>query len=190
MKHFKKLIGDRIYLSPISFSEDAVEQFAEWLNDFNVTDYTGRSGKILTLEQEREYFEKSCKSTGNIYFDIVTLEGDKLIGRISLNGIEWIPRIATMGIFIGDENFRNNGYGTEAIRLLLEYGFKYLNLHNIRLSLIDVNERAHKSYLKCGFKDTGRHREIIFVNGKYHDMLYMDILESEFSGDFIRNKNL
>ena len=96
LKHFKKLIGDRIYLSPISFSEDAVEQFAEWLNDFNVTDYTGRSGKIFTLEQEKEHFEKSCKNTENIYFDIVILKDDKLIGRISLNNIEWIPRGATI----------------------------------------------------------------------------------------------
>lgn len=53
MKYFKKLVGERIYLSPRN-SED-VEQFTEWLNDFNTTDYIGRSGASVTLDMEREY---------------------------------------------------------------------------------------------------------------------------------------
>ena len=53
MKYFKKLVGDRIYLSPRN-SQD-VELFTKWLNDFQVTDYTGRSGSIVTLEGERQY---------------------------------------------------------------------------------------------------------------------------------------
>ena len=51
MKYFKKLLGDRIYLSPRSI-EDA-EKFAEWMNDFGVTDYTGRSGQIMSLQGEK-----------------------------------------------------------------------------------------------------------------------------------------
>ena len=53
MKYFKKLEGDRIYLSPRN--SDDVEKFTEWLNDFQVTDYTGRSANVLTLQGEREY---------------------------------------------------------------------------------------------------------------------------------------
>ena len=53
MKYFKKLVGERIYLSPRN-SED-VEQFTEWLNDFNTTDYIGRSGASVTLDTEKEY---------------------------------------------------------------------------------------------------------------------------------------
>ena len=53
-----------------------------------------------------------------------------------------------------------------------------------------MNERAHKCYLKCGFKDTGLSREQYFIDGKYYDKLYMDILESEFNGDYIKNKNI
>ena len=78
----------------------------------------------------------------------------------------------------------------KSLNILLEYAFRYLNLHSIRLTLLDVNERAHKCYLKCGFKDTGCDRDEIFLNGKYHNKLHMDILESEFNGDFIRNKNI
>lgn len=190
MQYFKKLIGDRIYLSPKGVSDEEIEKFTEWMNDFQVTDYTGRSGQITTLVGEREYLESSAKSTEKRNFNIIELNENKLIGTLGLEHINWIERSAVLGIFIGEKDFRSNGYGTEAIRLLLEYGFQYLNLHSIRLDLLAINERAHKCYLNCGFKDAGRSREEIFLNGKYYDKLHMDILENEFEGDFIRNKNI
>ena len=104
--------------------------------------------------------------------------------------IKSIERSAELGIFIGDEAYRSNGFGAEAIKLILEYGFKYLNLHSIKLDLLSVNERAHKCYLKCGFKDKGVDRDAIYLNGKYYDKLHMDILENEFTGEYIRNKNV
>lgn len=190
MQYFKKLIGDRIYLSPKGVSEESVKKYTEWMNDFNVTDYIGRTDQIVTLTGEKEWLENCAKNTDNREFDIVELNSNKLVGTISLGQFSWVNRSSVLGIFIGDKDFRDNGYGTEAINLLLEYGFKYLNLHSIRLDLIAINERAHKCYLKCGFKDTGRSRDAIFLNGKYYDELHMDILESEFDGDYIRNKNV
>ena len=190
MQYFKKLIGDRIYLSPKGASDEEIEKFTEWMNDFQVTDFTGRSAQITTITGEKEWLENSTKDTENRIFNIVELNENKLIGTVGLERFNWIERSAVLGIFIGDKDYRSNGYGTEAIKLLLEYGFRYLNLHSIRLDLLSVNERAHKCYLKCGFKDTGCSREQIFLNGKYYDKLHMDILESEFEGDYIRNKNV
>ena len=190
MKYCKKLVGDRIYLSPKGVSEEEIEKFTEWMNDFQVTDYIGRTSQITTYSSEKEYLENAEKGTDKRTFNIVNLEDDKLIGTVGLEHIHWVERSAVLGIFIGDKEFWSNGYGTEAIKLLLEYGFKYLNLHSIRLDLLSVNERAHKCYLKCGFKDTGASREEIFLNGKYYDKLHIDILESEFEGNYIRNKNI
>ena len=190
MKYFKKLIGDRIYLSPKNVSDETIEKFTEWLNDFQVTDYIGQTTNMITLQSEKEWMENAVKNDKVRTFDIVCLENNKLIGTIGLNGFNWIARRASLGIFIGDREYRNNGYGPEAINLLLEYGFKYLNLHSIGLSLVAINERAHKCYLKCGFKDTGRSRDKLFINGNYYDMLDMDILENEFKGDYIKNKNV
>lgn len=186
MKYFKKLVGDRIYLSPRN--TDDVEIFTEWMNDFQVSDYTGRSGYITTLGGEKAYLEANNESDGN--FVIVTLDGDKMIGTVSLENFDYINRTATLGIFIGDENYRNNGYGTEAIRLILEFGFRYKNLQNIKLDLMEFNERALKCYKKCGFKEYGRRRKCKFINGKYYDSISMDILAEEFDGDYIRNKNI
>lgn len=188
--YFKKLIGDRIYLSPKGVSDEEITKFTEWMNDFQITDYTGRSSQIMTWQSEKEYLEKATKNNENKNFNIIDLKSDKLIGTVGLEKFNYIARSAVLGIFIGDSDYRSNGYGTEAIKLLLEYGFKYLNLHSIRLDLLSINERAHKCYLKCGFKDTGCSRESIFLNGKYYDTLHMDILENEFNGDYIRNKNI
>lgn len=186
MKYFKKLIGERIYLSPRN--GDDVEKFTEWLNDFETTDYIGRSAYITTLESEKKYFEDNMNK--NYGFFIVTLENDKLIGTVSLEEHDFINRTATLGIFIGDKEYRNKGYGTEAIKMILDYGFNYLNLNNIKLNLISFNERALKCYQKCGFKEYGRRRKCKYINGKYYDSIEMDILAEEFCGDYIKNKNI
>ena len=188
--YYKKLLGDRIYLSPKGVTEEEIEKYTKWMNDFNVTDYIGRSPFVVSLSGEKEWLEKSLKTSNNRDFNIIDIKSNQLIGSITFENIDFISRKAILGIFIGDDEFRSKGYGTEAINLILEYGFKYLNLHSIRLDLLSINERAHKCYLKCGFKDTGRTREGIFIDGKYYDILHMDILETEFIGDYIRNKNI
>ena len=186
MRYFKKVLGDRIYLSPRN-SED-IEKFTEWLNDFETTDYLGRSGIIITLDGEKRFLEEN--SMLECALAIVTIEDNKMIGTISLEQINWIDRTGTLGVFIGDKDYRNSGYGTEAIRLILEYGFKYMNLYNIKLDVMEFNKRAIKCYEKCGFKECGRRRKCKFINGKYYDSISMDILSDEFEGDYIRNKNM
>ena len=182
MKYYKKIVGDRIYLSPRN-SED-YELFAEWLNDPQVADYIGKSASLITNEAEKEFLDKNNNPEAT--FAIVDLEKDKMVGTV---GIE-LNRRGTLGIFIGDKDYRDKGYGTEAIRLVLEYGFKYLNLKNIKLDLVSANERAYRCYQKCGFKEYGRRRKCQFINGKYYDKISMDILDEEFEGNYIRNKNL
>ena len=118
------------------------------------------------------------------------MDDDKMIGTVSLEDINHINRCATLGIFIGDKDFRGKGYGTEAIKLVLEYGFKYLNLKNVKLDLMEFNERALKCYKKCGFKEYGRRRNCKFINGKYYDSIAMDILAEEFKESYIKNKNI
>ncbi len=63
MKYLKKLIGERIYLSPKGSSEEEIQKFAEWMNDFQVTDYTGRTSQITTYASEKEYLENAEKDT-------------------------------------------------------------------------------------------------------------------------------
>ena len=186
MKYFKKLVGERIYLSPRNIED--VEIFTKWMNDFFVTDYTGRSDRIVTLQDEKEYLERVDKDKNVLA--IIDIKTDKIIGTIGLHNVDNINRTATLGIFIGDDEYRSKGYGTEAIRLILDFGFNYLNLNNIELALMEFNQRALKCYQKCGFKEIGRRRKSKFINGKYYDSILMDILAEEFTESFIKNKNI
>ncbi len=190
MHYFKKLVGERIYLSPKSCEEEDIIKFTEWMNDFEITDYIDNSSMLFSYESEKEWVIASAKKSSPGNFNIIDLETNELIGSVGFDNIKDVSRSAVLGIFIGNDKYRSNGYGTEAIKLLLEYGFKYLNLHSIKLTVLDVNVRAYKCYIKCGFKETGRDREAMYLNGKYHDLIHMDILESEFTGDYIKNKNV
>lgn len=189
MKYFKKIVGESLYLSPIS-AEDA-ETFVEWMNDFGITDFTGRSAQITTLENEKEWLAEATSGKKYIFAIISeTIEGHELIGTVELMNIREFDRSATAGIFIGKNNKRGHGIGTEALNLLVEYGFLYLNLHSINLSVLADNPRAIRCYEKVGFKECGRMREARFIGGKYRDVIYMDLLASEYKGGFITNRNL
>ena len=188
MKYYKKLIGKRIYLSPMN-TEDA-EKYVEWISDFKVTDGIGRSCNLLTVEGEKSWLEKESLNFKDYNFAIVKKDSDQLIGNCSIVKINPKDRCAEVGIFIGDEENRNKGYGTEALKMLLDYGFNYLNLNNIQLGAMSFNDRAISCYKKVGFKEYGRRRESYFLNGKYYDIVFMDILAREFKGDYIINKNI
>lgn len=186
MKYFRKLEGDNIYLSPKNIED--VNIYTKWLNDFQTTDYIGRSAQLYSLETEREYLENH--SNDEATFAIIRKSDDEIIGTIGLEQINHVHRKGTLGIFIGDKESRGKGFGSEAIKLILDYGFNYLNLNNIKLDVLDVNSRAIACYKKCGFKEIGIRREANYTNGKYHDIISMDILAKEFNGDSIKNKNL
>ena len=115
---------------------------------------------------------------------------NKIVENCGIEKIDYINRTGILGIFIGQEEARNKGYGKETVKLLLDFGFNYLNLHSIELKVMSFNKRAIKCYEKCGFKEVGRRREAYFLNGKYHDVIEMDIIRREFKENIIKNKNI
>lgn len=184
MKYFKKLIGKKVYLSPINV-EDA-EQYCQWLNDFEVAQNLLIFDQQLSLEKEKVILNNMQKNDAQV-FSIVDLKTDKLLGNCSIFRINLRNRKAEVGIFIGNKEFWNKGYGTEALSLLVDYGFNILNLNNIMLEVFDFNQRAFKAYQKVGFKLIGKRREAIILAGKKHDEIYMDILAEEFKSPFIKH---
>ena len=104
----------------------------------------------------------------------------KLIGSLAFNEIDWRNRAAEFGIMIGDKTYWNRGYGTEAVRLLVNHGFNTLNLNRIFLRVFENNPRAIRAYEKAGFVHEGRLRQAEFRDGKYIDVLMMSMLKDEF----------
>lgn len=179
MKYFKKIVGEKVYLSPMN-SDDYLK-YTEWLNDFEITKYLDRHALIQTIDNEKEWLNNQKKDQCTLA--IIDKNTDRLIGNIGFMHIDNINRTAELGIFIGDKDYLSRGYGSEAIMLILDFGFNYLNLNNIMLKALDFNKRAIKAYEKCGFKIFGTWNECIYFNGKYIDVVYMNILKKDFDSN-------
>jgi len=172
--------------------------FVQWIND---PDVLAGIGIYLPFSQaeEDEWFEGMLKHPADEHImaieirtqaereglrtDEVTepgVEKWKLIGSCGFFNIDHRARSAELGINIGDKRYWNQGYGTEAVRLLCQHGFHTLNLHRIFLRVFETNPRAIRAYEKAGFTHEGRQRQAEFRNGKYIDVLIMSILQEEF----------
>lgn len=180
MKYYKKIIGERLYLSPIN--TDEVDTYLKWMNeDKTLAVNFGQYSRMVSLKSDLNWLYEPPQNMHR--FAIVLLDNDMLIGSISLHNIDHLNRNAYIGIFIGGEAQRNKGYGAEAIRLVLNYGFKTMNLHSINLTVHADNFAGMSCYKKVGFREVGRLPEVLFIDGKYVNKVYMSILEHEFSSD-------
>ena len=184
-KYLKKLIGDNIYLSPISV--DDVEEYAEMVNDIKVSVGLGYLSytNIIDFESEKEFLISVKKEK---MFAVRLLENDELLGNIGFNSLDIINRNGALGVLIGNPRHQRKGYGTEALKLILDYGFSFLNLRNISLSVFEYNEPAYNLYKKVGFKEAGRLRKAVEIMGKTYDVIIMDMLKEEFQSVYIKRE--
>lgn len=105
---------------------------------------------------------------------------DALVGFIALMGIEWGNRIGKLAVGIGDPQHRGQGYGVEAMTLILNYAFRELNLHRVGLDVIAYNAAAIHLYEKVGFQHEGRVREWVWRDGVRTDLLLMGLLARDW----------
>jgi RimJ/RimL family protein N-acetyltransferase len=179
------IVGDKVALGP-GAREEIIELFYRGDNDFEVTMLAGdplwpRSREAFEAEYDRNAREPHPSWVGFIIYDRAT---DTPIGGISLRNLDLAIGVGEMGISIGRKDYWGKGFGTEAISLILDYGFTVLGLHNIMLETYAYNERAMRSYLKIGFREFGRRREAQRLGDRRYDIVYMDLLRSEFHSPF------
>lgn len=113
-------------------------------------------------------------------FAIKLNSSNQVIGIAGFDEIVKENKVATLFIGIGDTSVRGKGYGKEALRQLLEYGFEKLDFHRIQLNVLEFNTAAISLYEKAGFKREGVHREFVFRDGKRYDLLLYGLLKSEW----------
>lgn len=170
--------GNRIYLGPIK--RDDVPLFTKWYADPEIYCYEGKPGLVTNEMQELEWYESQVNDETRRNFAIMQIENDSLIGLVSLLKLDLLHGTAELAISIGPREVRGKGYGSEAVRLALDYGFKHLSLYNISLWHVEFNERGHQAYLNAGFQVVARHRGRFLFDGKRYDTIWMDIVRDEF----------
>ena len=173
--YFKKMLGKKCYLSPIDMND--AEKYTEWLNDLEVTEPLSMYHVSINVDTEREILAKLSKEHS---YGIVDLKTNELIGTCGYMDLDHLNQTAEAGIFIGNKDYWNKGFGTESFQLLLDYGFRVLNLHNVMLRVYSFNDKALQMYEKLGFKIIGKRRQSLKRQNVTHDIIYMDILPEEF----------
>lgn len=169
--------GERVALGPLRV--DLVPLYQRWSNDWWVQRTFGGEPEPISLEVQRERFERQVKSGSN-WFTIYERETWAPIGTTDLFDVDQRLGAASYGVQIGEPSARGKGYGTEVTRLMLDYAFTALRLHNVMLSVAEFNLAGRRAYEKAGFKEFGRRREYEFMDGRWWDEIFMDCLATEF----------
>lgn len=174
------IIGKRIRLRAPERSD--LPRFVEWLNDPEVRQGLAHFRPFSMVEEER-WFENMLERPGEEHPMVIEIRDSnewRPIGNCSFMNIDWRNRLAEVGIFIGDKNHWNQGYGSEAMDMLLQHGFETLNLNRIYLRVFETNRRAIRSYEKTGFVHEGKLRQAEYQDGIYIDVLLMSVLREEW----------
>ncbi|SHI20324.1 GNAT family N-acetyltransferase [Sporanaerobacter acetigenes] len=130
----------------------------------------------MTLWEEEEWVRSQKSSQDGSYnFAIEDIETKKYIGGCGIQEVNWLSRVATVGIMIGYKQYWGKGYGTDAMKVLMNFIFNNMNIRKIRLSTFSFNVRAKKCYEKCGFEVEGILKDEIFKDGKYYDEIIMSV---------------
>ncbi len=134
-----------------------------------------------SIEKNKEWIEKLLEEdqSNSFFFGVRTLEGDQLIGFIDL-WVNWMHADGWVGIGLGERDYWGNGYGTDAMQVMLRYAFTELDLKRVTLSVFEYNLRAQRSYAKAGFQLEGRLRGDLHRQGQRWDVLVMGILQKEW----------
>ncbi len=171
--------GDKLYLRGLVHA-DLGGNMARWADDAAVTEFMFMGAMPNTPEALVREYDRVASSPNDVAFAVVDRASDSHIGNVGLYAINWVSRLAEFRIAIGEKNYWGRGYGTEATRLTLAYGFRHLNLNCIFLGVNAEHTAAIRSYQKAGFVHEGGMRQIIYRNGRYYDGVRMSVLRDEY----------
>jgi diamine N-acetyltransferase len=173
----KFLTGSQVYLRPIE--KDNLQQLYIWFNDPEIR---GLTGEVLPTSQTgvEEYFARLQTDTSRVWFSVVLQENDQLIGEAGLLRMFPAWRTTDLSIIIGEKSAWRKGYGNEAMELLLDYAFGYLNYHRVAIGVVGTNERALRFYERIGFTREGIQQDGYYYAHEFQDFLMMSLLEDEY----------
>ena len=183
MKSF--LVGKRISLSSIDPAElESGTPYFNWMNDLSLDEYTQRSYFPNSRERMLDYYNHAIKNRDLILLGIYDNESSKHIGNITFSQINWINRNAFIAYLLGDSSFAGKGIVTDAVLMMMYYGFNRLNFERIWGGVSDLHEASKKVCDKTGLKVEGKMRHTLFRNGEFSDSLVVGAIRDEWMSEF------
>ncbi len=178
-----RLASDRVRLRP-HLASDAADH-VRWRNDPEVA-YWATAGDVrfwpVAAATVERWFTDKLPEMNPRYDGVLAVDllDGRHIGMVDYRDVDAVAHSATVGITIGEKDLWGQGYGSEALRLLVGYLFDHLNLHRVQLDTWSGNERAMRSFARIGFREEGRLREAIWGPGRYFDSVVMGVLRAEW----------
>lgn len=171
------LVGERIRLTAVRHEDTNV--LTRWYEDTTFVRLLDGTPAYPRTDSQVSRFLHEESGKESFMFAIRPKEDERFMGFVDLSGILWTHGVAWLGIGIGAE-FQGQGYGGEAVSLVLDFAFRELNLYRVQLTVFAYNEHALKLYEKLGFVREGSFREALHRDGQRYDMLLYGILRREW----------
>lgn len=171
-----KMASEKIRLRPICNGD--LKLLFEWINDRELVVFNAPFRHVSETEHHA-WFESINERQDMVFFMIEDVESTTPIGSCQLLNIHQTHRSAELQIRIGRYDYQNKGVGSEAVRKLVEHGFRKLGLHRIGLHVFSTNERAIRVYEKNGFSREGLLKQAAFIEGDWVDVVVMGQLNPD-----------
>jgi RimJ/RimL family protein N-acetyltransferase len=159
---------------------DNLRAFQRWYSDPEVARLTRYQQGPLSTEEIQQFFYGRIMSSDFLAMAIYVRESDRLIGTCAFSQLDGDNGSTLFHITIGERDAWGHGYGSETTQLMVAHAFTRLALHRVALSVFEFNERAIRTYEKCGFTVEGRARGAIFRDGRFWDEIHMSVLAPEW----------
>ena len=168
------IVGEKVVLRPIEMGD--TEKIVRWRNNPKVkNNFIFRD--TFTNEMHEAWMNNKVVSGEVIQYIIEEKDTGKPVGSVYFRDINVKYKSAEYGIFIGEDDARGKGIGTEATKLFVDFGLKKIGLHRISLRVLSENKQAYSSYKSAGFKEEGLFRDMVRLDGKYCDVIFMSVLD-------------
>ncbi len=162
-----------------AMTSDDLSMICDMFNDPELENFVVGWAFPLSLEQQKQWFEKNMNDQKNFRFVIETPD-DGAVGIATLTDIDWKNRSATHGIKLANKEKRTKGIGTDTVMAIMRYAFEELGLHRLDGSWFDENIASKSLYKKCGWKEEGVKRECVFKHGQWRDLTIVGALASDY----------
>ena len=172
----REIRGERIILR--EQREEDVPFYTYWFNQPQVMFQCGFE-KPTTEEEMKTCINVNHKSKDSVWFTITNLDGN-IIGETGLLRMFPAWHQTDLTIIIPDPKMQHKGYGTEAIRIMLDMAFHEYEMHRVSIGVVGLNTDALEFYKKIGFKQEGILEEAYYYNNEYSDFVMMRILSHEW----------
>ncbi len=173
--------GEKVCLRALELTD--LDMILKFFNNLEIRRFL-MSAIPMSRNAEKEWLEGVTKHTpwkdGRITLAVEDKKTQEFLGSISLFDISAQCRHAEFGIALYNPENHSKGFGTDATKVMLWFGFHVLGLNSIYLYALAENKRGIRAYEKAGFKMIGTYRQSCFSLGEFKDQVAMDITAEEF----------